>query len=351
MSPIIVSLAYIYSKLLLLYPAGFRAQFAEEMRIVFMDSLADAAKDGKLHLAVVCLRELVRLPMSVLWEYRHEVGRKELEMIDGKDTNPKSKASEQTNRWESPVGMMPFALFGFACILAYGFPFQFRYIYIAFYLFALTGLALGLTKGVPRWTYSYLGWSMVMSWWWMAMPIDVFRGDYSSITHNQLLGWRSWFLLLAVIGFVLLRSRSLQPLRRLAGDIWQNWTYLSLMMYTFVAFTQLIYDENHHPYLIAFMIGSTVSISIGAWSFLQSTSIWKMALSLISGFVLASVIGSISYATWDWAAYYGFPPSAPEPWYVSAIKAFLISPIWIMVLFWPALVELARRIFHVRKAI
>jgi hypothetical protein len=351
MSPIIASLAYVYSRLLLLYPGRFRDEFAEEMRIVFMDAMADAAKGGKAHLAVVFLKELLRLPMSVLWEYWHEVEQKELEMIDGKETNPKSKMRERTNRWESLVGTTPFALFGFACMLASSFPFQFRYIYIAFYLFALIGLTLGLTKGVPRWTYSYLGWSMVMSWWWMAMPIDVFRSNYSSITHNQLLGWRSWLLLLAVIGFVLPRSRSLQPLRRLVGGIWQRWTYLSLMMYTFVAFTQLIYDENHHPYLIAFMIGSTVSISLGAWLFLQSTTVWKRILSLIAGFVFASLIGSISYATWDWAAYYGFPPSAPEPWYVSAVKAFLISPIWIMVLFWPALVGLARRIFHVRKAI
>jgi hypothetical protein len=321
------------------------------MQIVFMDSMADAAKDGQLRLAVVCLRELVRLPMSILWEHRHEVERKELEMIDGKDTNPKSRMSEQTNRWESLVGMLPFALFGFACMLGSSFPFQFRNTYMAFYFLVLIGLALGLTKGVPRWTYSYLGWSMLMSWWWMGMPIDVFRSDYSSITHNQLLGWRSWLPLLVVVGVVMLWFRSFHPLRRLVGGIWRHWIYLSLMMYTFVAFTHLIYDENHHPYLIAFMIGSTVSISLGAWLFLQSTTVWKRILSLIAGFVFASVIGSISYATWDWAAYYGFPPSVPEPWYVSAVKAFLISPIWIVVLFWPALVGLARRIFLVRKGI
>jgi len=85
------------------------------------------------------------------------------------------------------------------------------------------------------------------------------------------------------------------------------------------------------------------------WLFLHSTTVWKRILSLIAGFVFASVIGSISYATWDWAAYYGFPSSAPESWYVSAVKAFLIFPIWIVVLLWPALVGLARRIFHVRK--
>ncbi len=321
------------------------------MRIVFLDVMADAAKDGKFHLAVVFLGELLRLPMSILWEHWHDAEKKELKMIGVKDTNPESRMSEQTNRWESLAGTMPFALFGITCMLASSFPLQFRYIYMAFYIFVLIGLALGLIKGVPRWTYSYLGWSTVMSWWLMAMPTDTLHKDYSPIVHRQLLGVKSWLPLLAVMGFVILWLRSLRPLRRLVSGIWQHWTYLSLMMYAFVAFTQLIYDENHHPYLIAFMIGSTITISVGAWAFLQSASVWNKVLSLVLGSVFASVIGSISYATWDWAAYYGFPPSAPEPWYVSAIKAFLIFSIWIVVLFWPALVGLARRIFHTHKVI
>ena len=347
MSPIITSLVYTYSKLLLLYPTRFQEEFAEEMRVVFMDVMADAARDGKSHLAVVFLGELLRLPMSILQEHWHEAEQKELKMIGGKDTNSELRMSTQANPRESLAGTMPFALFGFACMLASVLPFQFRNIYMVFFTLVLIGLALGLIKGVPRWTYSYLGWSMLMSWWWMALPIAAYR-DYSSITYNQLLGLRSWLPLLLAIGLALFISRSFIPLRRLTAGVWQHWTYLSLMMYTFVAFTQLIYDENHHPYLIAFMIGSTISISVGAWAFLQSTSVWKKLLSLIFGFVFASVIGSISYATWDWATYYGFPPTTPEPWYVAAVKAFLISPIWVVVLFWPALVGLARRIFHTR---
>jgi hypothetical protein len=183
------------------------------------------------------------------------------------------------------------------------------------------------------------------------LSINTLRGNNLPLVYNQTIGFWSWLPLLLAIVIALLWSRSFQPLQKLTRNIWQHWTHLSLMMYTFVAFTQLIYDENHHPFLAAFILGSTLSISMGAWLFLRSTTTWQRAISLIAGFVFASVIGSISYATWDWATYYGFPPTIPEPWYVAAVKAFLISPVWIVVLFWPVLVGLVHQIFDRRKTV
>ena len=71
------------------------------------------------------------------------------------------------------------------------------------------------------------------------------------------------------IGIALLWTRSFLPLRQLVRGIWQDWTLLSLAMYTFVGWMALIYDENRHPYLFAFMIGSTLAVSAGAWIFLH----------------------------------------------------------------------------------
>jgi hypothetical protein len=51
-----------------LYPHGFRAEFGEEMQVVFADAVAEAAEQGRLPLAVVCLRETRDLLSAVLRE-------------------------------------------------------------------------------------------------------------------------------------------------------------------------------------------------------------------------------------------------------------------------------------------
>jgi hypothetical protein len=198
-----------------------------------------------------------------------------------------------------------------------------------------------MLKGFPRWTYSYLGWSLFGVWWWSMMPVDSFITNYSAATHNIRVGLLSWIPLLVTIGLALLRARSLEPLRQMVSGAWRNWVLLSLMMYTFGAYAELVYDENHHPLLLIFMAVSTILIAAGAWMFLQSNTTWKQILSLLLGFVAAHITSSISMATWDWETYYGFPKSAPQAWYVSVLGDFPMFLIWSAVLFWPAIVGLA----------
>jgi hypothetical protein len=61
-----------YSRILNLYPRKFRDEFADEMQVVFRDSADEAAKDGVLSLALVCLRELGGLPFNILREFWRE---------------------------------------------------------------------------------------------------------------------------------------------------------------------------------------------------------------------------------------------------------------------------------------
>jgi len=53
----------LYKFFLLLYPPGFRLEFASEMQSVFSDSLDDARKQGKRPMISLLLRELVHLPI------------------------------------------------------------------------------------------------------------------------------------------------------------------------------------------------------------------------------------------------------------------------------------------------
>ena len=68
-----------YSKTLNLYPRRFKDEFAVEMHTVFRNSVMDAAEDGMLPLIVVCGREFMGMPFSILKEFSHE--------IQGEDVN------------------------------------------------------------------------------------------------------------------------------------------------------------------------------------------------------------------------------------------------------------------------
>ena len=59
-----------YAFLIRLYPTDFRAEFDAEMESVFSSRLHELAREGNWSaLAVVCLRELVELPLNLVREY------------------------------------------------------------------------------------------------------------------------------------------------------------------------------------------------------------------------------------------------------------------------------------------
>jgi hypothetical protein len=343
-------LVSVYSRMLNLYPRRFREEFSGEMHAVFRNSVMDAAQEGTFALVQVFGREFMGMPFHILKEFLHEFGRKEMSMATNEKLVLEPGTNRETGYWGALMGILPFALYGIAMILGKSnIPFHSAYIELTFNIVVLLGLLVGMVKGFPQWAYCYLGWSMVMSWWWMMMPVFRFNDPSYTMRHNQLIGWWSWIPLLITLGIGVLLARSARPLTNMVWGIWQDWTKLSLMIFTFVAFTQLIYDENHHPLLVAFMIGSTLVISTGTWMFLRSANIWMRIGTLLSGFLAASIIGSVCYSTWDWAAYYGFPPSQPEPWTVTVLKHFAIFAFWSVILFLPALIGFARRGINNRR--
>jgi hypothetical protein len=296
---------------------------------------------GYFSLVIVGMREIVNLPGSVLQEFWHELKKKDTVMDMNEQTESKSVIEGGTSHWDALIGTLPFVLFGIASMIGkIQIPFWGIYAGLAFYAMVLLGFLMGLIKGVPRWTYSYLGWCLVFSWWWSSMgtpglKIFGFQMNYWS--------WQIWPPMLMTIAIALLWTRSLLPLRQLARGIWQDWTLLSLAMYTFVGWMALIYDENRHPYLFAFMIGSTLAISAGAWFFLHARQTRNQIIALLSGFMTVAIIGAINEATWDWHAYYGFPEPPAVAWYVSALRIMVIFAVWTSILFWPALIGLVRR--------
>jgi hypothetical protein len=113
-------------------------------------------------------------------------------------------------------------------------------------------------------------------------------------------------------------------------------------MYTFLGFLMLLYDENHSPYLIGFMIVSTLNISASVWAFMRSTKSSVRLLTLVTGFFVALTIDRICETTWDFAGYYGLPATPPAPWYDSVLEIIVLTIIWSGVVIWPALIGFVR---------
>lgn len=113
-------------------------------------------------------------------------------------------------------------------------------------------------------------------------------------------------------------------------------------MFTLGALIFLIYDENHHPQLLVFMLASTLAAAAGAWFFLRSSSVIGRVSSIIGSLIAAAIINGISNATWDWHAYYGYP-KPDEAWYKTLGISIVGILFWILLPLWPAIIALIRR--------
>lgn len=252
--------------------------------------------------------------------------------------SPQNEYVKPSTRWQALVGTLPFLAFGVAKMVG-----KVDSIYLirghhaemAVYLFVLTGLLIGWVRGFPMWSYSYLGWAVWITWFNTNVSIDGINW-----------GYRVWapFGIMILIAFVWIRS--LDSIKKLFHDIWYDWTRLSVVMFAFGGLVNMIYDENHHPYLLLFMLASTLVAGAGAWFFLRSSSVQARVFSITGGFILPAIISGISYATWDWAAYYGLPQT-DKTWYESLGVSITMITIWLIILFWPVIIDVIHRI--VRK--
>ena len=320
--------ARVHRILLAFYPSSFRAEFGEEMQTVFADAVAGAEMCSWLHSILLFARELRDLPGSLLKAYA--VGRRlggNLAMNDVPIT--------PSTRWQAFLGMLPFVSFGIASTIgkvAHASSLQGYDAEMVVYALALAGLLIGWIRGFPLWSYSYLGWSLVLAW------------SNSNVYINGIKQEGYWIPFAVTVLVALLWTRSLQPLKKFLRDIWKDWTRLSLALYALGGWAALIYDENHHPQWYAFLLASTLVAATAVWFFLRSPKKAGRVIAITGGFVVALAIERINWATWDWRGYYGLTRE-PEAWYwqVWSWHHMLLLLAWGAFLFWPSILELIRR--------
>ena len=319
----------LYAALLRLYPRQFQSEFGEEMRAVFEEVAQRQIERGtKLSLF---FREMIDLPGSLLGAYTTG-------WLQGGNISMNKDYISPSTRWQAFLGALPFLAFGISNMInkVDRLPIRGHDVEMVVYGLSLLGLLIGWIQGFPLWSYSYLGWSILIAYF------NTNWGYYGNHPDFQI-----WIPFGITVLFASLWTRSLAPIKKFIRDIWNDWTRLSLAMFAFGGFVWLIYDSNHHPQLLWFMLASTLAISAGGWFFLRSSSLKGRVFAIIGSFVGGWIISSICGATWDFHAYYGLTPSV-QPWYRSLWVHLCIFTFWLGILFWPVLIALIHRIVNRR---
>jgi hypothetical protein len=267
-------------------------------------------------------------------------------MVTNEKVEQEFSTSVRSSHWEAFLSALPFAVFGIVCMIdKIRVPWVGIYAFLAFYFFVLFGLLIGLVKGFPHWAYSYLGWSLVHAWWWTSIQTNGLK-IFGYTMGDEAWGWRIWAPLFLTIGIGILLTRSVRPLRELVLGVWQDWTLLSLAMFSFVGIMMLPYDEVRAPYTIAFMTASTLVICASVWIFMRSANRTHRFITLLAGFFAGLLIDRICAATWDFNAYHGLPARPPMPWYGTLVEVIAITILWSPIMWLPALVGLFKSTFN-----
>ena len=314
----------LYRISLCLYPREFHSEFGAEMEAVFVETIT--GRSG-IKLITHLLREIADLPSSILGAYMTL-------WLSGGNMSGQNRQISPSTRWQAFIGTLPFLAFGVVSMVEKSVQVHGHlsiYIYLAFYLLALSGLLVSWLRRFPIWGYSYLGWVLLFTWWWS-------KGRINGV-H---LSYYIWSLFVLVVLIALLWTRSFSRVKELFRDALNDWTRLSLAMYTFIAFVYLIYDENHHPQLLLFMSASTLAIAAGVWFFLRSASLKGRVASIVGGFLAGNIIDQVCSNTWDAGAYYGLP-EVSTAWYMTVFRTLMILSVLSVILLWPAVIGIYRR--------
>jgi hypothetical protein len=330
MERLLAIFSLLYSRLLLLYPPSFRIRFAAEMAQVFQELTRETyRKSGLFGLLRLGLAVVLDSAWSALMQWRERIFQGRSTSMDTSPTNHDDGITPLSIPG-ALAAVFPFLAFGAASLVSKLnlvnpgpplIPFWQTLVlspYLVFNWIILGGLGVGIFKGFPRWTYSYLLWALLFGWWWTNMSSFGYHWHY-----------HIWLPFSAAIAVPLLLKRSLQPLKALGRGFWRDWTLLALGLYIFYCSVYLIADENHHPYLLLFISFSTLVTCLGAWGYFRQVRPLRRVLALLGGLLGVIVLGIISESTWDYRAYYGLPEGANT---VSLVGLILFAGLAVLML-------------------
>jgi len=303
MKLVIASLTFLYSKLLLLYPRGFKGEFSEEMLVVFRGAVHEAAGEGILPLAILCLKEFGGLPLNVLREFWHEFQGKELVMVHEDFANTPSTTGQVV------MGALPFFLFSLILIM-FELPIALFdlawFITVGGIVFGMLlilpaiGFGIGWAQDFPRWSYPYVGMAFLMALYIQNASTPGLKLFGISIFGRELWGWRAWAPIGIAFLVTLVISRSFKPFINFFTNLWNDWSISSYFMISVVPmFLMIAFDEIDRIYTLYFIIPFSVLLVGMVVFYLQGRNVWQRVLALTVG-----VVAIIFPATWGSTSYW-----------------------------------------------
>jgi len=168
------------------------------------------------------------------------------------------------------------------------------------YIFALqvilpvTGYCVGWIKGFPRWSYPYVGVSLLISLYRMNASTPGISFFGYEVFGRELWGWRSWIPLLIATVVALIISRSFRPVKRFFTNGWDDWTLFTFCMFGCMPMLVFLgFDEIDNLYTIYFTIGLNAVMILSAYVYMRGTRMWQRALALGVGIVIPVVVASL----------------------------------------------------------
>ena len=287
----------LFSALLCLYPSEYRQEFAEEMREVFSQTIADASSRGTFSVGQLLIKEMLALPVSALRVHMQIRHSRTLANV-----NPDAPLELS---WRELLVALAVFLLPAMMILAN--PMMTPALdtsqsagISAVLLFLAVMLAAGMLRGVPLLSLPYLGIILVVAGYlylfqWVASLVspalisNFSPGPWDRSTYlllkvisNGMLWLMLFCLTLLVVALLALLNR-FQPL---FSRTRQDWTMLSYILYGESVFALLFLFENHR-FERSFMSASLLCLGIGVWIYLRSAARWKRLLALLGGLSLA----------------------------------------------------------------
>ncbi len=343
----------IFTLLLRLYPPDFHDEFGEEMTAVFTLAFADARQRGRAAMLTWCGREFTTLLVTLMQEQWRSWRREDAVMNPTNSVNHTLDTDQSEHEMPLAIlaGILPFVLSGLMYVLKgvnYHAPIAWLgrgtsglhgYLGLIVLGLALIGLGIGWAQRFPRWSYAYLGVTIMNSISRASISTQGLRLFGYTFGREQW-GWRGWVPLLALTAIMLLITRSLRPLRQLFVGMWQDWTRLSFVLYG--ALTCLIlgvaydnkgwYDNTLFLPLNMFLL--TLVIAGGAFYYMWYRRPWQRVVALQLAIILYPPVSAAVEAL-D-GNYFFVSPDSVVAW-------LFIIIIWFGAMFMPGVLGLIHR--------
>jgi hypothetical protein len=195
------------------------------------------------------------------------------------------------------------------------------------------GFGIGWVKGFPRWSYPYVGLTLLMSAIMMSAAFPNLQ-IFGYTSGHELWGWRAWIPFLAMVVIALLATRSLRPLGRLFTNIWEDWTLLTFAMFGCMPLlVGMSFDEVDQPYSLVLMLVLTSLMTGTALVYLQTARRWVRPLALLVGISVTAIVAAAAPRLY-WSEY---------GWAGGILWAVQASTIVVVAMFSPALIGLLHR--------